>query len=230
MNIKDLPLTDTYGFHVFTGSDCAKFEPRLATDEFWSNEGRCWRECGDAGQNFYTIFIYRRRIDPGPGWEIVPLDGELEHLNEYTDDGKKWVQIRTHSPLSIGDYINRFAYRDKPILAVRRKSAPKVESVGGWISVKDRLPELGQDVWVFLRGEVIQWQNTNSRYWDKDAITHWQPFIKPAPPKPEPSADEVAFEKWWIKSSGKKDWISSKCDCLDSWQAALAYARKGQPQ
>lgn len=225
MTISELPIADTYSYWVFTGSDCARFEPKLDSDEWLGNLEWLPSKCSELMPNF----IWRRRIDPGAGFELVPLD-ELESSDmDFTRNGTKWESNR-HYSIKHGRTVRGFLEGCRrcidPILAFRRKSAPKVESVDGWISVKDRLPELGQDVWVFLRGEVIQWQNTNSRYWDKDAITHWQPFIKPAPPKPEPSADEVAFEKWWIESSGKKDWISSKCDCLDSWQAALAYARK----
>lgn len=60
-----------------------------------------------------------------------------------------------------------------------------------WISVKERLPEVGEDVLAYLGEGIFEicwtlkdgcWETRDS-YLDMDAVTHWQPL--PEPPKEE---------------------------------------------
>ena len=69
-----------------------------------------------------------------------------------------------------------------------------------WISVKDRLPEIGvevlicdvscsngyRDIWSLERDEVyddIGWNDKNGDWYYLDDVTHWMPL--PKPPKEE---------------------------------------------
>ena len=60
-----------------------------------------------------------------------------------------------------------------------------------WISVKERLPEVGEDVLAYLGKGIFEtcwalkdgfWETRDS-YLDTDAVTHWMPL--PKPPKEE---------------------------------------------
>jgi hypothetical protein len=72
----------------------------------------------------------------------------------------------------------------------------KMVDVNGWISVKDRLPEIGE--WVLINGpEVCQrieppsaswkaeyaWNTDHESFYYPEDITHWMPL--PEPPKEE---------------------------------------------
>lgn len=80
---------------------------------------------------------------------------------------------------------------------------PNVPTVGGWISVKDRMPEKYFDVLVLVQYPkvngytghyvVIAWKSTDDDSWDSDnnnfnndpegVVTHWMPL--PETPKEE---------------------------------------------
>lgn len=66
----------TYGYHVFYGRDGEKFLPKLRTDQFLMVSG--WADIGGIKETsdncFYADYIYRRPIDVGEGFELVPLD------------------------------------------------------------------------------------------------------------------------------------------------------------
>lgn len=66
-----------------------------------------------------------------------------------------------------------------------------------WVSVKERLPEPGKNCWVSLPRKqgvpqvfVAQrmwngdgWCIPGSEFHDAGRVTHWQPYVVPAPPK-----------------------------------------------
>ena len=56
-----------------------------------------------------------------------------------------------------------------------------------WISVKDRLPVVGQEVLCFCAGNLAnvytwtgeEWEDSYGYYEDDDIITHWMPLPEP---------------------------------------------------
>lgn len=67
--------------------------------------------------------------------------------------------------------------------------APTIEANQKWISVKDGLPEEGQEVICFCAGGLTnvytwtgeEWEDSYGYYEDDDIISHWMP--SPEPPK-----------------------------------------------
>ena len=76
-----------------------------------------------------------------------------------------------------------------------------------WISVKDRLPEIHEDVLIWFRGTVCFGDRTSDGHWRPeggngnfdDDITHWMPL--PDPPKP------AGTKRWKCEGCGAK-WAS----------------------
>lgn len=74
----------------------------------------------------------------------------------------------------------------------RPKSLRGIENNRGWISVKDRLPDMKQQCWIWTRarGAVIYWNSFTESFEDENGatslnvkyVTHWQPVVKPEPP------------------------------------------------
>lgn len=68
---------------------------------------------------------------------------------------------------------------------------PTIEPKQEWISVKDRLPEEGQEVICFCAGNLTNvytwtgegWEDSYGYYEDDDIISHWMPM--PEPPERE---------------------------------------------
>jgi hypothetical protein len=70
------------------------------------------------------------------------------------------------------------------------KQNPTVEAEHdkGWISVKDRMPEEGVDVLVYLNRkdadvDFVDRESGNFFYYDEGEVTHWRPL--PEPPESE---------------------------------------------
>lgn len=87
MRIEDLPIEDRYGFHVFDGKDGKPFEPKLDSDEFRFPDSIGWAPIGGCPNcdEFFFGTIYRRKIDVGPEFELVPLDEPLRVGDEALD-------------------------------------------------------------------------------------------------------------------------------------------------
>lgn len=82
----------------------------------------------------------------------------------------------------------------KALIFAALKSKSIIPTVGGWVSVKDRMPEPNKDVLLAVYCEetdsyyqVIAWQTTSGD-WDSndevfcqydDEVTHWMPLPEP---------------------------------------------------
>lgn len=79
----------------------------------------------------------------------------------------------------------------KALVFAALKSQSILPTVGGWVSVKDRLPEAGvkclirdmKDAAIGMYMENGIWQWADGDFYAKGGITHWMPL--PEPPKEE---------------------------------------------
>ena len=76
-----------------------------------------------------------------------------------------------------------------------------------WISVKDRLPEHGQQVWVVSNGESMFLGNAmpGMSNWSNGQFTHWMPAQPPEPPESQWKKAWKAFEKQWPESLSPRE-------------------------
>ena len=112
-----------YGWVIIdTPEKKAQFGPRKAGDQYYGGIGNClhWEEAvwssdssktsvGCAGSPFSESDIYRRRIDPGKGYEIVPGETFETADMEFTRDGVAWrsnAQAATYA-MRCADYPDR---------------------------------------------------------------------------------------------------------------------------
>lgn len=136
---------------------------------------------------------YRRKIDPGEGFEIVPPN-EIETADmDYTRDGVNWES-------NDGKACQRIDYYQYPPLTLRRRKYQPTS--GQWVKVADRLPDKAQRVLFWpsnsMSGERIATAYFDGRYFDANPYpTHWMPL----PPAPESQKSDA--EKAWDKYAAK---------------------------
>lgn len=111
----------------------------------------------------------------------VVSDEEINELGiayaqkEFGDvNTNKWKYSKTKAA---EDFVNGY------------KSALNTYSADGWINIKDRLPEIGQKVDLWLMPEDEEKSHRISWTWEKESaasikisgckVTHWQPLPKP---------------------------------------------------
>ena len=107
----------------------------------------------------------------------------IEILNQRYDE---YVFIQRLRFSDESDVINRMIALLTAIDALEQDSTVEAEPDNGWISVKDRMPEEGVDVLVYLNRkdadvDFVDRESGNFFYYDEGEVTHWRPL--PEPPK-----------------------------------------------
>lgn len=74
----------------------------------------------DDSNKFYSDLVYRRKVDPGDGYQIFGLGDVLPHSFQFTVDGVEWYDINfADSNLTAEEYV-----RGRRIVAIRRRVKP----------------------------------------------------------------------------------------------------------
>lgn len=85
--VEQLP-SPTYSYVIFLGEDGKKYAPKLKGDELLRDDGS-WTSV-KLDEPFHENLIYRRKIDPLAGFEIVPEGEIILKGDEATRDGINW--------------------------------------------------------------------------------------------------------------------------------------------
>ncbi len=198
-----LTIEERYGFQIIDTPELnAKFAPIVPTDEFFDSERNKFASMGVNRARFLNGYTYRRRISVGEGFELVPLDEPINDaeatrardLGKWYSPDSDWYFIKQHK--TVRDYYEQYPEMDG-ILAFRRRKSPS----SGWIKVETELPTDATKNVALLRADGCRpevwtagWIRFPSDYMESN-YTHWQYLTLPEPPKPEKSAEELAFEK-----------------------------------
>lgn len=109
---------------------------------------------------------------------------DIQMICEYTGLSENAVE-KLHEFYTV-EYGHRYFERVVGLLTI------EAEPDNGWISVEDRLPELGQRVMAFCRAGIMTFLRYDGEVWFEMSskneyllsfVTHWQPL--PEPPKEE---------------------------------------------
>jgi hypothetical protein len=124
-------LPENYGYIVFGEDRFREMRPVNLKDEFLSDIDNRWRKIGVTISSaflpqFYNSTIYRRRIDPGEGFEIVPIKHKFAANDEQTHDGKNW-----HRCNKVNGFVGQWLALYPSIIAIRRRKQPVCETCGG---------------------------------------------------------------------------------------------------
>ena len=106
--------TAGYGYILIdTPEKKAKFAPKIPGDQ-WLYMGH-WRIVADRGDFDTCETIYRRKIEAGEGWEIVPPGTMPKNGDEFTRDGITWEGGWNYDEIPVDhDLRCSFAFRRKP--------------------------------------------------------------------------------------------------------------------
>jgi hypothetical protein len=197
--------TQEYGYRMLTSQSVQE------GDEIWVFDR--WERSRNVDQCQASGIQYRRRIDPGEGWEIVPANIPFSLQNtdwQWTNDGLMWWDVTPQ-----WNAVDAIAYRRRKhpeqdwfikgpngqVSELREGAHPKPVGFGsGWIACSESLPETGHEIAVLAYqpangGEyktcITRWLGTTFRC--NPQPSHWMPL----PVAPVPSAMEQAFEKAW---------------------------------
>lgn len=196
-------------------------------DQYWS--GNCWieRSCygvkqGDYGDGWNGWFATRRRIDPGEGWEIIPVGEVLNGELETTNDGTNWRQETYYTRMCKAGDESDVALG---FVAHRRRIQPKSE----WIDIKVCKPEIGKPAWVFCPEFGVCLTPKYTIGFD-GLETHWHP-VKPSeipqPPvvkKTQEELDKEASAKWYRSDSDNEDTLCEQA-LRQAFEAGLRAGR-----
>lgn len=177
--------------------------PKMPSDEFLNSQGQ-WEsvavpELKHYGGQFGSDHIYRRRIDPGKDWEIVPPEEIESQEMEFTRDGSKW-EGNARWMEKVGDLRRAVSWYSGPeyshsgILAFRRRKAARPQ-FGVAIKTSERKPT-GNDAG--KAGYVLSWDEDLKAWyrvmWNSAQDDYWMP--QPPPPPEEKAEAEKAWEAW----------------------------------
>ena len=211
-----------YGYYEVSSQNAQK----LATDEYW-NYKTGWQVVSSSFElgNFQADDVYRRKIDVGAGYELVPeqevknAHGEFfDQVNWefYVDD--KWLGVALIEALG----VNHTNYSNWP--AVRRKTNMNTNN---WVSVKTKMPpDFENEVFVAWednsRKPKLLVRNGERNIWTVDqkeyGFTHWQ-LVKVPEDVKKLDKEEIAFLEWKSKYFA----YSSVESAREFWRAARAF-------
>jgi hypothetical protein len=153
------------------------------------------------------------KIEPGEGYRLLGPDEIIQEGDEYIN-GDHWRKT-----------INRAEDEMRPHTLIYRRKLPPPAST--WISVNDRLPEVGARVWV--HGEhgnvwLCDGASPDLAPWANGIIKHWQPATIPTPPSPEPSDAEKAWKMFLQVSEPGREFAESYREAwLNGWVFRNSY-------
>jgi len=196
-------------------------ELRQSGDQ-WFEEGE-WHDCtitvgNKIGQGAMPV---RRRIDPGEGWELVPVDEKFIGEVQATDDGVTWGRTQewisgmwTVAELAKGQ--RRLAYR-------RRKQSE-------WIEFKTQEPEIGARIWFYHTTHGVGLLPCYAGHLII-GVTHWRTVnpneATPQPPvvkKSQEELDREASAKWYRSDSDNEDTLCEQA-LRQAYEAGLRQGR-----
>jgi len=166
----------------------------------------------------------------GSGFGVIPDSTCLDCNGSGTDFASQIkttpIQAESVSDKEIIEYSNKYKLFGEARIAIRaiewmRDRLSQLKPTEGWISVEDRLPEVGELILMYRESTAIPdgyfastgaygffkegvWGNEEKDDW---IVTHWQPL--PAPPDKKEKEEKVL-----ICENCKKFWIAPKEQCM----------------
>lgn len=128
----------------------------------------------------------------------MKTDKEIQELADLISDIDMSLAIM--EDYSHGEKGQRITEMRAKLNIIQKLAYQEIKEDGGWISVEERLPEIGEEVNVYCPqcgkkitslARFIRYEGAKGFYWDnsyggsnihiQDTVTHWRPL--PEPPK-----------------------------------------------
>lgn len=215
MKIEQLPIEQTYGYHVFLGID-APTPFQRDSDEFWDAGKGCFTKILAAG-TWFSVDIYRRKIDVGAGFELVPLDAPVAEGWEFLQPPHATWRPVYYNPArpclwtSPRNYFSQGCWKVQIVWRRRiNKQEPKPDA-NGWFKLSDCLPTAFPCEVFGPKGEVrvstakyaigtigpVGWPQVEGYSVTEDRqLTHWKHLPVSMPPVVEQTPVEKAWENY----------------------------------